>query len=413
MPPATISNGTIRRLLLSLNGHAPAMVEDPLPVPGASSEPLWALGMVRRLGFVQVDPISAVERAHHHILFSRNPRYRQSDLERLLEQDRALFENWTHDAAILPVEHFPYWRHYMERFRRYEIHAGYRRYFAPVTPGDETRVRKRIEKEGPLRPRDLGGERVPAADAVFSGPSLARLTLERLWRIGELAITRRDSRQKVYDLTDRVIPEEPFRRRVDRRAYVSWACRESLLRLGAATAGQIARFFDAVSTEDAARWCRGRLGRDVVEVRVTASDGSVGSAVYALREILDLAGEMPAPTRRLRLLNPFDPLIRDRARTRRLFGFDYTIEIWVPAAKRKYGYYVLPILESQRFTGRVDVKADRKRGVLRVLGLWWEPGVRQSKKRHESLERELGRLGRFCGAPEVQFTSPSGSTRRR
>jgi uncharacterized protein YcaQ len=389
--------------LLNLNGLATTTTDDPLPSPSAASGPAWVDGMVRRLGFVQVDPISAVERAQHHILFSRNPRYRQQDLTTLLENERKLFENWTHDAAILPIESFPYWRHYMDRVKRFEAHPGYARYFASVGPKEAARVLRRIKKDGALRPRDLGWEKVNFRDDYFAQPSLAKITMELLWRTGKLAVTRREGRQKVYDLSERVIPGDTFRKRVSKRRYVDWACGESLKRLGAGTPTQVARFFDAIPNETTATWCRRRVGKDVVELRLTHADGSVGSSVFALDSMLDLLRKPADAPRSLRLLNPFDPLIHDRRRTLRIFGFDYAVEIWVPPKKRKYGYYVLPILEGDRFTGRVDVKVDRTRGALTVPGLLWEPRVKVTKARLRQLETQLGKLAEFAGVERVVF----------
>ncbi|HXV74731.1 MAG TPA: crosslink repair DNA glycosylase YcaQ family protein [Candidatus Polarisedimenticolaceae bacterium] len=403
MTAVRVSNARVRRALLWINGLSPGPEPDVLPLPGPRVGSDWTRRMVARLGFVQVDPISAVERAQHHILFTRNPHYRQPDLDRALEIDRVLFENWTHDAAILPVEYFPYWRHYMRRFRRFEIHAGYRRYFAPVTDAGAKRVLARLRREGPLLPRDLGDERANHVDPSFPAPTLAKITLEWLWRTGRVAVCRREGRQKVYDLTERVIPARYHEERVGRDAYVDWACRESLTRLGAGSPAQIARLFDAVSKEQAAAWCRRRLGREVVELRVDGADGSAGGPSYAVERSVAMWSSLPAPDSELRLLNPFDPLIHDRKRTLRLFGFDYSVEIWVPPNKRRYGYYVMPILEGERFTGRVDAKTDREAGLLRVLGLWWEPGVHPTRKRMAALEGELTALARFAGAGRVEF----------
>ena len=120
-----------------------------------------------------------------------------------------------------------------------------------------------------------------------------------------------------------------------------------------------------------------------------------------MTSFVEAISNAPAAPQGLRLLNPFDPLIHDRQRTRRLFGFDYAIEIWVPAKKRKYGYYVLPILEGQRFTGRIDCKVDRKRDELVVLGLWWEAGVKATKARMGQLDKELRKLAGFSGVADV------------
>ena len=395
-----IPNKDVRRALLSLNGLAPAAKADGLPVP-KGPEPERTRGVVRRLGFVQVDSVSAVERAQNHILFTRNPRYRPEGLRHLLEHDRALFENWTHDAAILPIENYPYWKHFFGRQQRYEVHAGYRRYFAAVTPVDSQRILRRVKAEGPLGPRDFERTKVSWGDPSRR-PTIAKLGFELLWRIGKLAVTRRESYQKIYDLSERVIPEEHYRAKVSKREYVEWACRGALERLGFATPTEIAHFYDAVSTRDAGSWCERARKRDLLDVRIEHEDGSTGKA-FALAALIDALPKLPAAPRALRLLNPFDPLVRDRRRSKRVFGFDYTIEIWVPPKKRQYGYYVLPILEGDAFTGRVDLKVERKDDRLNVLGLWWERGVKPTRSRIEQLEGEIEKLARFTGVSQIAF----------
>ena len=391
-----ITNRQLRRALLSLNGLAPP-VEDTAPTTELPDGPAArAYEIIRKLGFVQIDPVSAVERAHHHILLTRNRSYRHATLKQLLESDRALFENWTHDAAILPAAAYPYWKHYFARAKTFEAHPGYRRHFAPVTPRLIKKVLGRVEAEGPLRPRDFESDKVGRHDPYFAKPTLAKLTMEFLWRTGKLAVSHRRGQEKVYDVAERVIPPRHFEAEVSRQDFVDWACRGALKRLGFATAAQIAHFYDAVSTADAARWCERSSGKQVTPVEVTLTDGSVGGPLYALASFLDTLGSLrPAPLR-LRLLNPFDPLIHDRRRTSRMFGFDYTLEIWVPAARRRYGHYVLPILEGERFTGRIDLKADRKQGELQVLGLWWEPKVKPTPNRRTQLESALARLAKFA-----------------
>jgi len=397
-----IGNRAFRRTLLCLNGLAPPHPEDGLYDPRGMRGAEWTHGLVRRLGFLQVDSIAAVERPQYQIPFSRNPRFRREHLDRLVEQERRLFENWTHDAAILPVESFPYWRHYCKRAKEFAAHPAYRSYFALVTPQDVARVLRRVRREGPLRPRDIGGGKVHwEGDDQYFKPSIAKVAMEFLWRTGRLGVTRRNGREKVYDLVERIIPATSVQKRVSERAYLDWICTEALKRLGAASPAQIARFFDGVRTPEAEGWCRRRLGKQVVRVEVVHADGSTGGALYALAPLAETMSAMPPAPRRLRLLSPFDPLIHDRRRTWRVFGFDYTLEIWVPPKKRRYGYYVLPILEGERFTGRVDVKVDRKASALSVLGLWWEPGVKVTASREEQLERELENLSAFAGAQRV------------
>ncbi|NIM61972.1 MAG: winged helix-turn-helix domain-containing protein, partial [Acidobacteria bacterium] len=387
--------------LLSLNGLAPPIPGDGLPVHTGLRGGAWVRGMVRRLGFVQVDPIAVVARAHDQILFARNPSYRPAHLKRALEQERSLFENWTHDAAILPVEHFPYWRHYMDRFKRWKVHAGYRRYFGQTTDRSVASVRRHVRRNGPTRPRDIESEKCDWGDADSPVPTVAKVTIEYLWRTGEMAVTARAGQEKVYDLASRVIPEECFARRVGKRDYVDWACRESLLRLGAATPAQIAHFFDAVSTKEAQAWCEGMSGRGLDTVNVELANRSNSRPVFALAGWEERLESVPRAPGKLRLLSPFDPLIHDRNRTERIFGFDYAVEIFVPPKKRKYGYYVLPLLEGERFVGRIDLKLDRNRSLLNVLGLWWERGVKATAQRKARLERQLERQARFAGVDQV------------
>jgi len=393
-----LSNAEMRQALLVANGLEPASGAPLAARRGAS----WVLDMVRRLGFVQVDAVAAVERAQHHILFTRSPRYRREDLRKLLVNERALFENWTHDAAILPSEVFPYWKHYFERARHFKAQPAYRRYFSPVTAKDKSSVLRRLAEAGPLRPRDLATPKVDWHDPYFATPTLAKLTLELLWRTGKVAVARREGQEKVYDLAERVIPPEHFEGEVPKAAYIDWACREALSRLVIGTPAQIARFFDAVSTDDAARWCaRGLRRGELAQASYARADRGSRAGGFALAAGLDALRDGAQPRRSLRLLNPFDPLIHDRLRTRRVFGFDYTVEIWVPAGKRKYGYYVLPMLEGLKLVGRLDAKIDRAGDRLAVLGLWWETGVAPTPGRRQAVARELERLARFAGVSGV------------
>ena len=398
----SIPNRGFRRWLLSLNGLAPITPGDGLENPAGLRGAAWVGAVGRRLGFVQVDPIAVVARAHDQILFARNPAYRPRYLRTALEIDRSLFENWTHDAAVLPVEHFPFWRHYMRRFKRWEVHPGYRRYFASTTKESIAAVRRHIKRHGPTKPRDIESEKVNWGNVDWPAPTVAKVSIEYLWRMGEMAVTRRDGQEKVYDLASRVIPEKFYRARVTQRAYVDWAFESALRRLGAATPAQIARHLEAVSTEDVQVWCKRKLGESLEAVTIELADGTASRPVFALGECLHRLDDVPNAPGKLRLLSPFDPLIHDRKRTAQVFGFDYAVEIFVPAAKRKYGYYVLPILEGERFVGRIDLKLDRKASRLNVLGLWWERGVKPTALRRRRLQRQLERQARFAGVEKTR-----------
>jgi hypothetical protein len=399
-----LANPGVRNALFSVNGlSTPLPDDDPLPAVTATSGSSWAHKALLRLAYVQVDSIAAVERAQHHILFSRNDRYRPADLRKALEVDRTAFENWTHSAAVLPVDCYPYWKHYFRRFRNGETHPGYGRYFSQVTASMRSRVLKAVRERGPLAPRDVVSRKAEWTDPYFARPSLAKMTMEYLWRAGTLAVTRRNGQEKVYDLADRVVPGHHRNRTVTRAQFVEWTCVEALKRLVAATPAQISRFFHAVSLDEAGAWCEKHRGKTVQAVALTCADGQIVRGLYGLTSVVDRLDSFPDPPAGLRVLNPFDPLVHDRGsrRTPRIFGFEQRMEIWVPPEKRRYGYYVLPIMEGNRFTGRVDTNLERSEGALRVLGLWWEQGVGRSSARIARLRRELEKLARFAGAEHV------------
>lgn len=393
-----IRNGDARRLFLHLQG--------------LSRSPRERLGrdglrdLIEQIGFVQVDSINTVERAHHQILFSRNQTYRQTHLKALLEHDRVLFENWTHDAALIPCVFYPHWRRRFERVRD-DLRSRWRKWRRSGFEDLIDDVRAKIERDGPTRSRDLTPNDRAPGEARASGGwwdwHPAKTALEYLWRTGEIAVTRREGFQKVYDLSSLVIPELYRSADVSLPETVDWACRGALDRLGFATSGELAAFWDAVSPKEAARWCAARLGSDLVEVAVEPADGGKPKICFARADILDQVAQAPDPPNRLRVLSPFDPIMRDRARTERLFGFRYRIEVFVPAAKREYGYYVFPLLAGSKLIGRVDMKHVRAQGTLRVKGLWFEPSVRRSAARRRGLHAELERMRKFTGADRVVF----------
>jgi uncharacterized protein YcaQ len=231
----------------------------------------------------------------------------------------------------------------------------------------------------------------------------SKVALEFLWRTGELAVARREGFQKVYDLVERVIPDRHRPGGVDHEALVEWACRSAFARMGFATSGEMAAFWDSISKQEAAAWCARQRGGELVEVEIEGWNGAGPRVSLMPAAVLERLDNLPEPPRRVRLLSPFDPLIRDRRRTEHVFGFDYRIEVFVPEARRKYGYYVFPLLQGDRLVGRIDMKHDRGRGMINVTGLWWETGVRRSKARDVALEAEIARIGRFIGAERIAF----------
>jgi uncharacterized protein YcaQ len=388
-----LPNAAARRLFLHLHGLA----EPPAgPAKGAD-----LAALIARIGFVQVDSIPTVERAHHMILAARRPAYRPEALKRLLERDRALFEHWTHDASILPVDLFPVWQ---LRFARDadRLRDNWKRWFRDGYEAQFDTILNRIAAEGPLTSSDVG-EGEPRGKGGWWDRHPSKTALEWLWRTGQLQITRRDGFQKVYDLTERVIPAAHRLPCPPVDAVVDWACSSALDRLGFATPGELCAYWNAVTPQEARDWCKAELaaGR-VLEIAVESADGSRRHSL-ARPDVAARAADAPAPPGRLRVLSPFDPALRDRARAERLFGFHYRIEVFVPEAQRRYGYYVFPLLEGAGLVGRIDMKARRDAGVLQVRALWPEAGVRFGAGRLARLEVELDRMARFAGCDRVGF----------
>ncbi len=368
--------------------------------------------LIHQLGFVQMDSIRTVERAHHMILFARNQTYRPEHLRQLLEDDRRLFEHWTHDAALIPTEFYPHWQHRFalagdrlrERWRRVrptEMANGKTISFEDLMG----QVKGHVAANGPTRSRDLktnNGRKAKKNGWWEWHP--AKTALEFLWRTGELSICHRDGFQKVYDLSARVIPDEMRTTGTQSpRAFVDWACGTALERLGFATSGELAAYWASVNAAQAKTWCTENLGPELIEVLVESADGSAARVCLARPALLEEIDALAKPPDRLRVLSPFDPLIRDRKRLQRLFNFDYRIEIFVPEAKRTYGYYVFPLLQGDRLIGRIDMKARRDDDALHVTGLWLEREVKFSQGREKELAAELRRVAKFIGMARVMW----------
>lgn len=362
--------------------------------PGSAAVP----PLIESLGYVQLDPIRVVERAHHHILFARNSAYRPKHLAAVQSREPVLFENWTHDSSLVPMQFYPYWRHRFAAVKGRIAH--WRERF-----GDDRilkTVRSHIETHGPSKARDflhLGGRTGP-----WWGWGPAKAALEFLWRSGELAVVRRSGFEKIYDLPERVIPADLRNAKPSRSETLAWCCDQALLRLGAATPKMLADFWGHFSVDDAKAWIVSqRNDGNLVDAVLQGAPGERAFAAAARPDVEAQLAATPKSSSRLRALAPFDPLARDRDRAKRIFGFDYRIEVYVPQHKRRHGYYVFPLLEADRLIGRIDMKAERENDRLTVRGLWLEPKLSLSKVRRGKLEQELVRQARLAGVRDIVF----------
>ena len=382
-----------RHLFLGAQG----LLDDPSRRATATS----VQDLIERLGFVQMDTINVLARAHDLTLFSRLDGYQPKLLRKLMEDKRSLFEGFTHDASAIPTTWFPHWQPRFRRDRaRLQAHAWWQHHFRGTDGAQVVKtVKARITEEGPLKSADFEH---PEKRGPWWGWKPQKAALDFLWRSGELAIPGRVGFQKLYDLTERVLPEHHGLPCPSPKAQVEWACASAAERLGLFTPRELAAFWDALEVPEAKAWCASaqKQGR-ILAVQVEDADGtlrpSFALAVWETR----LAG-LPTPPQRTRLLCPFDPILRDRARALARFGFEYRFEAFVPEPRRQFGYFVLPILEGDRLVGRLDAKVHRDRGLLEIKGLWWEPGIKATKARRRCLDEAIQRMAAFVGAEAIE-----------
>jgi uncharacterized protein YcaQ len=357
-------------------------------------------GVLDSLGFVQVDSVNTLARAHDLILWARRGRYRPKALHDLVARHRTAFEHWTHDAAVIPMAFYPMWR---LKFARDEARMQ-ARWWQERREGWQAEidaVLKHVADHGPACSLDVGGDEKKASSGWWDWhPS--KTALEFLWRSGRLAIRHRQGFRKFYDLAERVIPPEQRDRRVADADIVDWAMSGALARLGFGASGELAAFFDIVTRDEAKAWCAEALAQGrIIEADVEMADGARRRS-FTTAALLDEAASLPEPASRVRILSPFDPALRDRARAERLIGFHYRIEIFVPEPRRRYGYYVFPVLQGDRLIGRLDAK--RSGDVIAVRAFWPEAGVRMSKARAAALASELDRIGALAETRGVAFS---------
>lgn len=391
MTRPVLSNRQARRLFLDRH-H----LLRPVAGPGRGAD---LARLLVDLGFVQVDSVNTLARAHDLILWARRGQYRPRALEHAVGRDRTAFEHWTHDAAVVPMEFYPMWRLKFERDEA-AMRRRWPKWRREGWDSELDTILDRIAEQGPICSLDVGAGETKGSTGWWDWhPS--KTALEFLWRSGRLAICHRRGFRKYYDLAERVIPEQYLNARRDDAGIIDWAMSAALARLGFGTSGELAAFFEIVTRDEARDWCAqaARDGR-LAEIEVVGADGAPRRS-FADAGQMAAVTDLPDLSNRVRLLSPFDPALRDRARAERLFGFHYRIEIFVPAKKRRYGYYVFPVMQGDRLIGRIDAKRDGR--ALRVAGFWPEQGVAMGKGRLAALTAELERVARFTSLTDMRF----------
>ncbi|MGL5891297.1 MAG: winged helix-turn-helix domain-containing protein [Bacteroidia bacterium] len=342
------------------------------------------LESIKHLGYVQLDTLAVVARAHHHTLYTRTANYKEDHLAALVAE-RKVFEYWSHAASFLPMDDYRF-----SLVRKQHFRDGHHHWFVSKKQLLKF-VLDRIRNEGPLQARDFETDRKRGSWFDWKP---AKVALEQLFMDGTLMVSARQGFQKVYDLAERVLPEGINTAQPTEREYAQYLIRTALRAAGFASVQQISYLRSnvnvAVQKELEAQTEEGLLLRFKVE-------GSK-DVYYAPAESF---GKRIAPAKHIHLLSPFDNAVIQRNRTKLIFGYDYQVECYVPEPKRKFGYFCLPILWNGNFIGRLDPKADRASGVFYIRSLHIEHAPENPDAFFADLKRKLNEFAAFNGCSEV------------
>lgn len=345
--PISISNTQARKIILYAQGFTKS---NPF-----GSGPNSVVKAVNQLGYVQLDTISVVERAHHHILWSRIPGYETEWLEKAQYKKREIFEYWAHAAAYLPMKDYRFSIPVMDIFRNKKDR------WPDTSRADMKKVLKRIRNEGPLMSRHFESDH---KGGNWWDWKPAKWALQRLFLEGDLMVSHREGFQRVYDLPERIIPDGIDTSAPTLHEYYIHLIKSTLQAQGIASPREIfhLRKSDSKIFNDVVHQLQEE--NNIIPVKV---DGQ--KQYFTLPQYLEQKIRLPE---KMILVSPFDNLIIWRKRLKEIFDFDYTIECYIPADKRVYGYFCLPVLYKDHFVGRVDLKADRKSKQLQVKQEFWE-----------------------------------------
>jgi uncharacterized protein YcaQ len=323
------------------------------------------------VGGIQLDSINVVDRAHYLTLWSRFGPYDRAALDRLIYRRRVLFEYWAHVACLISTDHFSAWRRAMLDYRhRHKGWSGFLKRYPTLLRSLEADIRER----GPLGNSDFADTRPKKESGWWSWKPEAH-ALDFLWMSGRTSVHSRFHFQKRFDLLERVLPELVAEAPLDTAAFRRWHLERSLHAMGAATETDLRMYltFPRSAAGERAATLREMLrSGDIVEIELSGER----ARWYALArdlEPLATAGRRRTPSRGATLLSPFDSFLWHRERIVRLFGYDYRIEVYVPAHQRTFGYYTLPLLVDGHLIGRVDTKLHRAERRLELRHVCFEP----------------------------------------
>ncbi|MEU4016480.1 crosslink repair DNA glycosylase YcaQ family protein [Microbacterium sp. NPDC028030] len=355
-----------------------------------------------RLGVLQIDSVNVFARSHYLPLFSRLGAYEPALLDRVfLSRTTHYVEYLAHEATFIPVADWPLWRFRMDDFRRKWSDADS---WMSTNARTVQWVQDELRARGPLRPADLRAD-VPRERGTWWDWDEVKLALEHLWRTGDVAVSGRKGFERTYALAEQVIPEGIRSRDIPRADAIRELTRRAARSSGVATQPDLADYYRirdraAVARSIADLVDAGEL--HPVQVRGWERGGRPLSAWRHHEAVL------PRRVGAAAVLTPFDPVVWFRERALRVFDLDYRIEIYVPAEKRKYGYYSLPVLVGDRIAARVDLKADRATSTLQVQSAWWEPQARPGDA--DAIASELALAAAWQGLEHVSVSGWGDAT---
>lgn len=381
-----ITNNEIRLLWLKSNG-----------LLNVNNKKVDVLQIIKDLGFVQIDSIQNVTRAHHHILWSRNNRYKEHMLDDLFLEKGNIFEHFTHDASVLPIEFYPFWKGHFKRMKERLDKSKY--YKNILDDKGMQEIVNRIKNEGALHSKDFKSK--VAVEKQMWSSSLHKSTLDYMWYCGVLTTAYRRNFRKYYGLSENIIPHNIFKKDIHENEQIDWLCTQALHRMSVASVKEIKDFWGTLSIKEVNTWIKNNKA-NLFEVEWEDNEGKQIKS-FSLLDIEKRLSSLKNSNSKIQIINPFDPAIRDRKRLKKIFDFEYKIEIFVPKEKRIWGYYVYPLLQGNAFIGRIELKADRKAKQLNVLNFWKEDGVIWDAKQQEKLEKELASFALLVDIKNVSW----------
>lgn len=350
------------------------------------------LSAIQHLGYIQIDTISVIQRAHHHTLWNRNPCYQATQLDQLLA-DKKVFEYWSHAAAYLPFRDYRF-----SLVRKNALKRGDQKHWYDRDDRLMKLVLKRIANEGPLMAKDFehSGKKIGAWKT-----KPAKRALEYLFMQGDVMVPQRVNFHKVYDLRERVLPEGVNTREPAPEEYARYLITGYLHANGLGQPPEMIYLLKGIKPLLLQTLKEMRASGELLEIMVG------DEYYYSLHESLELLHQ-PLSRAKLKILSPFDNLLIQRKRIKALFGFDYLIECYLPEAKRQYGYFSLPILWDGKLVARMDCKADRKTSILHIKHLAIEPTLKKIDSFLHAMKKELKHFLRFndCRHLKIHRVSP-------